>query len=57
MSLMRSSQSRLIVFKLRGKENVNGVLGLHVFAYNLIRLRNNLLAQPSPQEWLVMKAT
>jgi hypothetical protein len=35
---------------LRGKEKVSAVFGLHVIAYNLIRLGNILLAQPSPQE-------
>jgi hypothetical protein len=28
----------------------SAVFGLHVIAYNLIRLGNLLLAQPSPQE-------
>jgi hypothetical protein len=37
-------------FKLRGLDNVSAVFGLHVIAYNLIRLSNILLAQPSPQE-------
>ncbi len=45
-------------FKVRGRENVSAVhsfgealgSGLHVIAYNLIRLGNLLLAQPSPQE-------
>jgi hypothetical protein len=32
------------------KNNVSAVFGLHVIAYNLIRLANLLLAQPSPQE-------
>jgi transposase len=34
--------SGLRQFKLRGKENVSGVFGLHVIAYNLIRLGNIL---------------
>jgi len=34
--------SGLRQFKLRGKENVSGVFGLHVIAYNLIRLSNIL---------------
>jgi hypothetical protein len=42
-------------FKLRGQDNVSGVFGLHVIAYNLIRLGNILLAEPSPQEWPVME--
>jgi hypothetical protein len=42
-------------FKLRGQDKVSGVFGLHVIAYNLIRLSNILLAQPSPQEWPVME--
>jgi hypothetical protein len=29
-------------FKLRGQENDNAVFGLHVIAYNLIRLGNLL---------------
>jgi hypothetical protein len=29
-------------FKLRGQGNVSAVFGLHVIAYNLIRLRNLL---------------
>ncbi len=29
-------------FKLRGQENVSAVFGLHVIAYNLIRLGNLL---------------
>ncbi len=37
-------------FKLRGTENVGAVFGLHVIAYNLIRLSNLFLAQPSPKE-------
>ncbi len=37
-------------FKLRGTEKIAAVFGLHVIAYNLIRLGNLLLAQPSPQE-------
>ena len=32
-------------FKLRGQENVSAVFGLHVIAYNLIRLGN--LLQPA----------
>ena len=36
--------------KVRGQENVSAVFGLHVIAYNLIRLGNLLLAQPSRQE-------
>jgi hypothetical protein len=32
------------------KNNVSAVFGLQVIAYNLIRLGNLLLAQPSPQE-------
>jgi len=32
------------------KNNVSAVFDLHVIAYNLIRLGNLLLAQPSPQE-------
>jgi hypothetical protein len=32
------------------------VFGLHVIAYNLIRLSNLLLAQPSPQEYQAMAA-
>jgi len=37
-------------FKLPCTEKVSAVFGLHVIAYNLIRLSNILLAQPSPQE-------
>jgi hypothetical protein len=33
-----------------GNDTVSAVFGLHVIAYNLIRLSNILLAQPSPQE-------
>ena len=32
------------------KNKVSSVFDLHVIAYNLIRLGNLLLAQPSPQE-------
>lgn len=34
--------SGLRQFKLRGQENVSGVFGLHLIAYNLIRLGNIL---------------
>ena len=30
-------------FKLRGRDNVSAVFGLHVIAYNLIRLSNILM--------------
>ena len=40
--------SGLRQFKVRGTENVSAVFGLHVIAYNLIRLDNPLLAQRSP---------
>ncbi len=43
-------------FKVRGSEKVGAVFGLHVIAYNLIRLSNLLLAQPSPQEYPAMAA-
>jgi hypothetical protein len=36
------SHSRLHQFKLRGTDKVSGVLGLHVIAFNLIRLGNLL---------------
>jgi hypothetical protein len=35
---------RLRQFKVRGKDNVSAVFGLHVIAHNLIRLSNILLA-------------
>ncbi|MCP9850944.1 IS5 family transposase [Cyanobium sp. Morenito 9A2] len=37
-------------FNVRGTESVSAVSGLHRIAYNLIRLGNLLLAQPSPKE-------
>jgi hypothetical protein len=40
--MQRDAASGLRQFKLRGKENVSGVFGLHVLAYNLIRLSNVL---------------
>ena len=46
----RFSDRWLRQFKLRSQDNVSAVFGLHVIAYNLIRLGNLLLAQPSPQE-------
>lgn len=38
--------SGLRQFKLRGAENVSAVFGLHVIAYNLVRLGNLLKAEP-----------
>ncbi len=38
--------SGLRQFKLRGTENVSAVFGLHVIAYNLVRLGNLLNAEP-----------
>jgi hypothetical protein len=35
---------------LRGQNSVSALFGLQVIAYNLIRLGNLLLAQPSAQE-------
>ena len=43
-------------FKLRGTEKVSAVFGLHVIAYNLIRMGNLLKAKPSPREWPAMAA-
>jgi hypothetical protein len=43
-------------FKLRGQDKVSAVFGLHLIAYNLIRLGNLFLAQPSPQDQPVMEA-
>ena len=43
-------------FKVRGSEKVSAVFGLHVIAYNLIRLGNLLKAKPSPREWPAMAA-